>query len=122
MDSSRPTLLLLLLPLLVCAGCSQRADPYAVPDRGGHAVSFGSAASAAPAPDQPGPGEEVVTFRAEDRLYRIAEERGVALFSLIERNDLSTLPASGDSLVVPKRSAAGRATIRSGAGTDGTTR
>lgn len=104
---------ILLLSLLVCAGCTQRSDPYAVPDRGGHAVSFGSVSDSGPAPsDEPGPGEEMITFRSEDRLYRIADERGISLYSLIERNDLVVLPTAGDRLIVPRRGSAGQATIR----------
>ena len=113
MLKSSALLALLTISALVMTGCQQRSGT-AMPDRGNRSVSLGpessgSSSSArgsstpAAAIGQPGAGEEYYTFKSDDKLYLIAQDRGVALYSLIERNDLSAQPRAGQQIVVPRK-------------------
>lgn len=93
------------------SGC-YRSDLSTSVDRGGHAMvidtgaSGGSGGSGSTSPSgaksgPPGPGETVITLGPDQALYQVAEERGVSLRWLIERNDLIRRPVAGDRIIVP---------------------
>ena len=114
MLKSSALLALLTISALVMTGCQQRSGT-AMPDRGNRSVSLGpessgsahssrgSSTPAAAIGQPPGAGEEYYTFKSDDKLYLSAQDRGVALFSLIERNDLSAQPRAGQQIVVPRK-------------------
>jgi len=104
----RALLLLPMLLLLSLAACGERQG--LVPDRGQHAMRFGSSMPGGGerdwGPAQPGPvtaNEVEISFTTGDRLYKIAERHDVELSWLIQRNDLSSLPRPGQVLIVPRR-------------------
>jgi len=98
------------LVLLAALGCT-REDGAAVPDRDGHAYRLDGASATSGADvdlvdsyPTPGAGETTRVFESGDRLYRIADEHGVTLRWLIERNDIADHPPRpGDRLIVPRR-------------------
>jgi hypothetical protein len=108
------TLLLPICGFLFLTACGSRQD--LVPDRGQHAMRFGTGLGGVAAardfgPSQSGPpkaGETVVTFGPGDRLYKIAEAHNVDLAWLIKRNDLTAQPRPGQQIVVPQGRSLGR--------------
>jgi hypothetical protein len=102
--------------LLASSSCARR-DVNAPPiDRHGHALILDDGAgSAAPPPGAPaaavvtsqrgpaGPGETTVVIGSGETLYDVAQRFDVDLAWLIERNDFTTRPGPGDSVIVPDR-------------------
>ncbi|TVR45875.1 MAG: hypothetical protein EA402_03710 [Planctomycetota bacterium] len=112
-------ILTFLLSLVVVTGGCFRSDATSTVDRGDRALvvdtgaSAGSgstargAAGSADAPSgfyraQPQPGETVIVLGPNESLYQVADDRGLSLRWLIERNDFTRRPGPGDRVIVPE--------------------
>lgn len=118
MKTSLVGLSVLVLASSFTAGCF-RTDATATVDRGDHALvidtgasgSFARSDRGATAPvasgtrsGPPGEGETIIVLGADEPLYRVADDRGLSLRWLIERNDLTRRPGPGDRIIVPSQS------------------
>ncbi len=100
---------LLLLPVLLVFGACMRENTLATPYRGGHAwhlrgggnMTAGAASTTYRLP--PRAGEKVITLGPEQKLWMVAEDYGVDLHKLIERNDFTRnpYPGPGTKVIVP---------------------
>ncbi len=117
-------LICLAIPLLSLTAClEERQDMASVPDRGAHAYNPGRPAvstsrstsrqpratqsqsrtqQVAVGPVQAG-REQVVTVKAGEHLYQIAERHGTDLWWLIQRNNIQDPVRVGDKVIVLRR-------------------
>ncbi|TVR08536.1 MAG: hypothetical protein EA401_13800 [Planctomycetota bacterium] len=113
---------LILIPCVAVAmlssGCL-RSEPATARDRGdrawtistGGGLGSGSSQQAQRSGAEPGAprdGETVVVLERDQALYELADERGLSLRWLIERNDFTRRPGPGDRVIVPRQSAGHR--------------
>lgn len=99
---------------LLMSGC-MRSEPATARDRGDRAWTISTSAGgvggqgqqaqrSGAQPGAPRDGETVVILERDQALYQLADERGLSLRWLIERNDFTRRPGPGDRVIVPRQS------------------
>lgn len=100
----------LCLGLLLLCSCV-RDNVMVTPDRGDHAWNLRGENTNMPGAKSttyrqpPRAGERVITLAPDQKLWMVAEDYGVDLYQLIERNDFTTdpYPGAGTKVIVPDR-------------------
>ena len=105
---------IVIISAILLAGCA-RKDPYSTVDRGNHALVIdleqGTTTTRGQSTASPqhsgaqsgpvGPGETTIVLGVDESLYQVADQRGISLRWLIERNDFTRRPGPGDRVIVP---------------------